>query len=205
MASRLSACCSRLPTKPGMSFLHMHRLSAGVAQELDGLSHGLVAGHFVLDHLDQRHEMRRIPEMRADHALAMLELCADLGRGDCRAVAGEDRCRARSALSSSAKICCLSGSFSGAASNTKVASCIAGAIWSWAEMRPSSAGSPSSSARALSSRCGSVCPPFRRRIVDADRVSGRRQQIGDAVAHQARADHADVQTAHVIPLASPWQ
>ena len=58
-------------------------------------------------------------------------------------------------LSSSAKICCLSGSFSGAASNTKATSFIAAAIWSCAVTRPSSAGSPSSSARATSSRCGS--------------------------------------------------
>ena len=33
-----------------------------------------VAGLFVLRHLDQRDEMRRIPEMRADHAVAVLEL-----------------------------------------------------------------------------------------------------------------------------------
>jgi hypothetical protein len=54
--------------------------------------------------------MRRIPEMRADDALAMLEMPADLGRGNRRTVAGKNRVR-RTTLSSSAKICCLSGSF----------------------------------------------------------------------------------------------
>src|ERR1700692_372719 len=37
--------------------------------------------------------MRRIPKMRADHALAVLEMAADLGRGDSRTVAGENRVR----------------------------------------------------------------------------------------------------------------
>ena len=45
-----------------------------------------------------------------------------------------------------------SGSFSGAASKTKLVPVIAGAIWSNAEMRWSRAGSPLRSARALSSR-----------------------------------------------------
>ena len=73
--------------------LDMHRISPGVAQQRYGLSHRLVAGLFVLRHFDQRNEMRRIPEMRADHALAVLELLADPRRGNGRAVAGEDRVR----------------------------------------------------------------------------------------------------------------
>ena len=98
IASRLSACCSRLPTKPGMSFFTCTGLRPASRNSAMVLAHGLVAGLFVLRDLDQRHEMRRIPEMRADHALAMLELLADPRRGNGRAVAGEDRRRARSGL-----------------------------------------------------------------------------------------------------------
>ena len=57
--------------------------------------------------------------------------------------------------SSSANNCCLSGSFSGAASNTKLTSFMAGAIASWDEMRPSRAGSPPSRSSAAFSRSGS--------------------------------------------------
>src|SRR3954465_4841006 len=73
--------------------LYVHRIAPGIAQQFHGLLHGLVACLFVLRHLDERTEMRRIPEMRADPALAMLELLADPGRRNSRAVAGEDRVR----------------------------------------------------------------------------------------------------------------
>ena len=54
------------------------------------LPHGLGAGLFILDDFDQGNEMRWIPEMRAEDAAAMLEIAADVGRGDRRTVAGED-------------------------------------------------------------------------------------------------------------------
>src|SRR5215212_4494540 len=71
----------------------MHRIAPGVAQQRHGLLHGLGAGLFVLRDLDEWNEMWRIPEMRADHPFAMLELLADPRRRDGRAVAGEDRFR----------------------------------------------------------------------------------------------------------------
>ena len=51
--------------------------STGVTQQCHGLSHGLAAGLFVLRHLDEWNEMRRIPEMRADHPFAMNEMPAN--------------------------------------------------------------------------------------------------------------------------------
>jgi hypothetical protein len=54
--------------------------------------------------------------------------------------------------SSSANNCCFNGSFSGAASNTKLVSLMAGAMVSCAEMRAISAASPPSSSRAALSR-----------------------------------------------------
>src|SRR5262245_14581114 len=74
----------------GNVLAHVHRLLAGLAQQRDGALDGGGAGPLVLDHLDQRHQVRRIPEMRADHTLAVLELARDLGGRDGRAVAGQD-------------------------------------------------------------------------------------------------------------------
>ena len=101
-------------------------------------------------------------------------------------------------LSSSAKICCLSGSFSGAASNTKATSFIAAAIWSCAVMRRAAPVAVEQRARRLKP-LRQRSAPLRRRIVDAHGVAGRRQQIGDAVAHQARADDADGAHPAVYP------
>src|SRR5262245_11808180 len=74
----------------GNVLAHVHRLLAGLAQQRDGALDCGGAGPLVLDHLDQRHQVRRIPEMRADHTLAVLELARDLGGRDGRAVAGQD-------------------------------------------------------------------------------------------------------------------
>ena len=93
IASRFMACCRRLPTKPGMSRRTWTGTLPASRSKSHRRAHHRVAGLFVLDDLDQRHQMRRIPEMRADDALAMLEIAADLGRGNGRAVAGEDRVR----------------------------------------------------------------------------------------------------------------
>ncbi len=93
IASRFIACCKRLPTKPGTSrrtwtgVFPASRNSPMVRSTTSG------AGLFVLDHLDQRHQMRRIPEMRADDAFTMRQMTADLGRRDRRTVAGKDRIR----------------------------------------------------------------------------------------------------------------
>src|SRR5262245_28100547 len=70
---------------------HMDRLAACSGKEIDGAENNIIRGPFGLDHLVQRHEMRRIPEVRADHALAVLEVAADLGRWDRRAVACQKR------------------------------------------------------------------------------------------------------------------
>ena len=72
---------------------HVDRDFSGTAQQVHRRAHHGVAGLFVLDDFDQRHQMRRIPEMRADDALAVFEIAADVGRGNGRAVAGEDRLR----------------------------------------------------------------------------------------------------------------
>jgi hypothetical protein len=60
--------------------------------------HDLRAGLFILDHFDQRDEMRRIPKMRADDAVAMFEMAPDVGRGNGRTVAGENRLRRNSSF-----------------------------------------------------------------------------------------------------------
>ena len=102
-------------------------------------------------------------------------------------------------LSSSAKICCLSGSFSGAASNTKATSFIAGGHLvvrrDAAEQRRIAVEQRARHLQPLRQRIA----PLRRRIVDAHGVAGRRQQVGDAVAHQARADDADRAHPAVYP------
>src|SRR5579883_2381224 len=69
-------------------------------------------------------------------------------------------------FSSSAKICCLSGSFSGAASNTKVGD-----------------GLQSLSERDAHVRC---------RLIYRHTVSSGGEQISDAVAHQAAAHDSDL-------------
>ena len=58
-------------------------------------------------------------------------------------------------LSSSAKICCLSGSFSGAASNTNATSFIAAAIWSCADDAAEQRRIAVEQRARASSRCGS--------------------------------------------------
>jgi hypothetical protein len=55
--------------------------------------HDLATGFFVFNHFNKRHQVRRIPEMRADNPLPMLEMPANLGRGNRRTVAGEHGCR----------------------------------------------------------------------------------------------------------------
>ena len=78
---------------------------------------------------------------------------------------------------------------------------MAGAIASCAEMRDEQGRiAVEQIERRLEPRLQRVAP-FGRRIVDADGVPGRRQQVGDAVAHQARADHADVLRCHCFAFA----
>ena len=133
---------------------HMHRRLAGGGQELDRACDHRFAGLLVLDHLDQRHEMRRIPEMRADDAVAVLEIAPDLGRGDRRAVAGEDGVGRGEAFEIQQKSSASAAAFPGAASNTKVASFTAGASWSCTVMRVSTAASSPSRSRIDARRCG---------------------------------------------------
>src|SRR5438477_11182825 len=101
----------------------MDRHLAGLAQQSHGSLYDLGAGFFVLNDLDQRHQVRRIPEMRADHPFAVGQMAADLGRRNRRAAAGKNR--VATSGSTAAKISCLSGSFSGAASKTQSAPRIA--------------------------------------------------------------------------------
>ena len=42
------------------------------------------------------------------------------------------------------------------------------------------------------------CAQIRRRLEHADLMARRREQIGDAVAHQPAADHADLQHRHCV-------
>jgi hypothetical protein len=156
MASRLSACCSRLPTKPGMSFFTCtgfrpaSRSSVMVLATVASLvfsfcvtsTSGTRCGGFQKCVPTTRSRCLSFSPIRVE---GMAELLL------ARMVVGAVR------FSSSAKICCFSGSFSGAASNTKATSCIAGAICSCADMRPSTAASPPSSARALSRRSFKDC------------------------------------------------
>ena len=129
--------------------------------------------------------------MRTDDALTMRKMAADFGRWDCRTIAGEDRIR-RDQLSISAKICCFSGNFSGAASKTKAASCKAGASASWAAMRSINAAivveKIGDRAQALRQRCAE----FGGRFEHGDVVTRGSEQISDAVTHQAAADDAYV-------------
>ena len=140
--------------------------------------------------------MRRIPEMRADHALAVLELVADLGRGNGRAVAGEDGVRRGQAFELGENLLLERQLLRRRLEHEgrvrhrrrhRVVCRDAG------EQRGIVA---EQIARALEPRRQRGAP-FRRRVVDADRMTGRRQQIGDAVAHQAGADHADFQLLSV--------
>src|ERR1700757_558997 len=67
----------------------MNRHFSGPTQQLHGSFYNIAAGLLVLNDFDQRHQMRRIPEMRADHPFAMHEMSTNLSRGNRRTVAGE--------------------------------------------------------------------------------------------------------------------
>ena len=201
IASRFERVLQPVADEARNVLLDVHRLPPGVAQQLHGPAHGVVAGLFVLDHLDQRHQMRRIPEMRADHAVAMLELRADLGRGNGRAVAGEDGVRRGQAFQLGEQLLLERQllrrglEHEGDVLHRRRHLVVRRDA---AEQRGIAAEQVAGALQPLRQRFA----PFGRRIVDADGVAGRRQQIGDAVAHQARADHADIQAAHAIPLQS---
>ena len=176
IASRLSACCSRLPTKPGMSFFTCtglrpaSRSSAMVRRTVSALvfsfwitsTSGTRCGGF----------QKCVPTTRS-RCLSFSPIRSREWPSCC----WRGSCRARSALSSSAKSCCLSGSFSGAASNTKA--CVLHRRRhlvmrrNAAEQRGSP---PSSVARALQP-LGQRFAPFGRRIVDA-RPCGRPPPAG---------------------------
>src|SRR5262249_21941860 len=98
IASRFNACCSRLPTKPGMSFLTCtgSRPAPRRRSMVFCTVSSLVASFWMTSTSGTK--CGRIPEMRANHAVAMHELRADLGRPDRRAVAGEDGRRRSHAL-----------------------------------------------------------------------------------------------------------
>ena len=57
----------------------MHRHFSGLPQQLHRPLHDLATGFFVFNHFNERHQVRRIPEMRADNPLPMLEMPANLG------------------------------------------------------------------------------------------------------------------------------
>ena len=123
-ASRFIACCSRLPTKPGTSrrtctgVLPASRSKSMVARTTASLvfsfwmtsTSGTKCGGFQKCVPMTRSRCLR---SRPISVVGIAELLL------ARIVSGA------TALSSSAKIFCLSGSFSGAASNTKLASCTA--------------------------------------------------------------------------------
>ena len=58
---------------------YMDRRFAGLAQQLHSAAYDAGACLFVLDNFDQRHQIRRVPEMGADDTLAMDEMPADFG------------------------------------------------------------------------------------------------------------------------------
>ena len=75
--------------KPGHVALHEHRALAaagdGGTGELDRLGPAVRAR----DHLDQRHQQRRVPVVRADGALGRAAGLADLADRERRGVAGD--------------------------------------------------------------------------------------------------------------------
>ncbi len=93
-------------------------------------------------------------------------------------------------FSSSAKICCLSGSFSGAASKTIAAPCTAGASVSCASMRCRSARIVFEQVDDRLQPLRQRCADFGRRLEHGDAVSRGGEQVSDAVTHQAAADYA---------------
>ena len=80
-----------VPDEAGHVALHEHRALAaardGRARQLDRLGAAVRAG----DHLDQRHQQRRVPVVRADRALGRAAGLADLADRERRGVAARSR------------------------------------------------------------------------------------------------------------------
>ena len=71
IASRHSACCRRLPMKPGTSFFTCAGILPASACSFMVKSIACRRGPLRADDLDQRHQERRIPPVRAERALAV--------------------------------------------------------------------------------------------------------------------------------------
>jgi len=69
----------------------MHRAAANGFHQVHHFGNDGIAGGVRLDDLDQRHQMRRVPELRAENPFAVLQKLADVSRTDGRGIAGEDR------------------------------------------------------------------------------------------------------------------
>jgi len=149
-----------VPDEPGNIPLHMDRCFPDLAQQVHGPRYDVAAGLFVLHDFDQRHQMRRVPEMGADHALAMNKLPPDLGRWNRRTVAGENCSRCDGALELGEDFL-FKRQFFRRGLEDKCRIRIAGTSASWASMRRSSPGSSSSNSTI----------DCRRRGID-DRTSG---------------------------------
>src|SRR5581483_3873759 len=174
---------------------HMHRRFAGVAQQVHRGAHDSVAGFLVLDDFDQRYQVRRIPEMRADDAIVVFEIAPDLRRRYGRAVARQDRSGGDRALEVGENLLLERQLFR---CRLEHEAYVLHRL-SHVLMRRDALEQRCVVAEQIED-CGK--PPRHRsadfsvRLEHADFVTRRGQQIRDAMAHQAAADHADSQFLH---------
>ena len=128
--------------------------------------------------------------MGADHAFAMLELAADLGRGDRRAVAGEDGIRLNDRLEIGEDLLLerqflrrrldhQHGVLDGGHQLI-----VHGDVLETGRIIVQQFGDHGESLGKTRAQVGD-------RLEDADRMAGGGEAVGDAVAHQPGADHAD--------------
>ena len=134
--------------------------------------------------------MRRIPEMRADDALAMFEIASDVGRGNGRAVAGENRLRRDRAFQLGENLLLQRQFFRRRFEHeSRALHRRRKLIVGFDSLQQCRIVTEKRDDRRQPLRQGSA--DVRHRLEQADRMPCRGEQIGDAVAHQAAADHTD--------------
>jgi hypothetical protein len=159
--------------------------------------HDLRAGLFILDHFDQRDEMRRIPKMRADDAVAMFEMAPDVGRGNGRTVAGENRLRRNNSFEIRKNALLERKPFrrcfehKGRAVDSRGKPILRRNLFE--ERRRIVIEEIGDCLQTLGQRAADL----RCRFEHTDLVAGRGEKISNAVAHQAAADHAYFLLTHL--------
>ena len=152
MASRHSACCRRLATKPGTSFLQSmgclptRRSRSMVRSTTAGVD--LLGAH----HLDQRDQVGRVPEVRADDPLLVRRLLGDLRDAHHRGVGAEDRSPAGRRRRAARRRSCLRARSSNTHSTTTSAPSAAPIMSLVVQTRPTASSTPSAGNRPCSAR-----------------------------------------------------